>query len=264
MQRVDLEAELRDKSGKGVARQIRRAGKVPGVLYGEGKSTLLILNPSDLLEILRSESGENALINLKLKGAKSASGGKEAITAILRDFQRDPVTRELLHADLFEISMNKAIRVRVPLEATGEVPAGVKEGGVLQYNLRELEVECLPAMIPDQIEVNASHLKIGEAIHVKDLQVAEGIKVLEDPEMAVVSVAAPISEAKLEEILAGPPAAAEVKEPELVGKEKKEGEEEVAEAAAPGGEKQEAKPQAPGGEKPEAKTEVKGKKQESR
>lgn len=260
MQRVDVEAELRDKSGKGVARQIRRAGKVPGVLYGEGKSTLLILNPSDLLKILHSESGENALINLKLKGAKT----KEAITTILRDFQRDPVTRELLHADLFEISMNKAIRVRVPLETMGEVPVGVKEGGVLQYNLRELEVECLPIMIPDQIKVNASHLKIGETIHVKDLQVAEGITVLEDPEMAVVSVAAPISEAKFEEILAGPSAAAEVKEPELVGKEKKAEEGEAAEPEAKAGEKPEAKPQAPGSEKPEAKTEVKGKKQESK
>jgi large subunit ribosomal protein L25 len=264
MQRVDLEAEIREKSGKGMARQIRRSGKIPGVLYGGGKATPLVLNPADLTKILQSESGENTLINLKLKGTKPASGEKAATTAILRDFQRDPISNTILHADLFEISMTKAIRIRVPIEVTGEVPAGVKEGGVLQYNLRELEIECLPTMIPDHVPVNASHLKMGEAIHVKDLQAIEGIKVLEDPEMTVVSVAVPISEAKLEEILAGAPAAAEVKEPELVGKEKKAEEEEAAAAAeAKPGEKPEAKAQAAPAEKVE-KPEGKGKKQESK
>ena len=242
MQRMDLEADQREKSGKGVARTLRRAGRIPAVLYGDGKSSLLSLHPADLIKILKSESGENALINLKIKGEKSV----ETKTAILRDFQKDPVTGGILHADLFEINMNKAIRVRVPILVKGDLPEGVKEGGVLQHNLREIEIECLPSMIPDHLDVDAAHLKIGESIHVRDLQVQQGIRVLEDMDLAIVSVAAPMSEAKLEEILAGTPA--ETKEPEVIGKKKEEEGEAgtAAEAGAAGkpGEKAEAKGEA--------------------
>ena len=246
MQRVDLEAEQRDQSGKGVARTLRRSGKIPAVLYGEGRSSRIALRPADLVKILQSASGENALINLKIKGAESV----ETRTAILRDYQRDPINGSILHADLFEINMNKAIRVRVPIGVKGDVPAGVKEGGVLQHNLREVEIECLPSMIPDHIMIDAAPLKIGESIHVRDLQVDPGIKILEDMDLAVVSVAAPMSEAKLEEILAGTPTG-EVKEPEVIGKKKEEEGEAGAAAEAAGG-----KP----GEKPEAKGEAKAQK----
>ncbi len=241
MQRMELEAEQRLKSGKGVARTIRRAGRIPAVLYGEGKSSLLSIHPADLIKILKSESGENALINLKIKGEKSV----ETRTAILRDFQKDPINGGLLHADLFEINMNKAIRIKVPILVKGELSEGVKEGGVLQHNLREVEIECLPSMIPDHLDVDASHLKIGESIHVRDLQVQQGIRVLEDQDLAIVSIAAPMSEAKLEEFRAGPPA--ETKEPEVIGKKKEEeGEAGAAEAGAAGkpGEKVEAKGEA--------------------
>src|SRR5262249_20197439 len=101
MQQIELEVEVRERVGKGPARTIRRAGRIPGVLYGQGKATPLSLNPRDLSKILHSASGGNALINLKIKGAK----GKEDRTAILRDFQIDPINGEVLHADLFEISM---------------------------------------------------------------------------------------------------------------------------------------------------------------
>ncbi|MBI3811171.1 MAG: 50S ribosomal protein L25 [Nitrospirae bacterium] len=243
MQRMDLEAEQRQKSGKGVARTLRRAGRIPAVLYGEGKSSLLSIHPAELIKIFKSESGENALINLKIKGEKSV----ETRTAILRDYQKDPITGGLLHADLFEINMNKAIRIRVPITVKGDLPEGVKEGGVLQHNLREVEIECLPSMIPDHLDVDAAHLKIGESIHVRDLQVQEGIRVLEDKDLGIVSIAAPMSEAKLEEILAGTPA--ETKEPELIGKKKEEEGEAGAVPEAVAG----AKP----GEKAEAKGEVK-------
>jgi large subunit ribosomal protein L25 len=246
MQRMDLEAEQREKSGKGVARALRRAGRIPAVLYGDGKSSLLSVSPGDLVKILKSESGENALINLKIQGGKTV----EARTAILRDFQKDPITGTILHADLFEINMNKPIRVRVPILVTGEQSEGVKEGGVLQHNLREVEIECLPSMIPDHLNVDATHLKIGESIHVRDLQVQEGVRVLEDRDLAIVSVAAPMSEAKLEEILAGAPA--ETKEPELIGKKK---EEEGEPGAAP-----EAGAAGKPGEKAEAKGETKSQK----
>jgi large subunit ribosomal protein L25 len=242
MQRFELEVQFRDKSGKGVARQIRRAGRIPAVLYGEGKSTPIEVDPSVLLKVLHSESGENALMNLTIRGGK----GKDATaTAILRDFQRDPVTGEFLHADLFEVSMNKVLRVRIPLVEAGAAP-GVKEGGVLQHNLREVEIECLPLLIPDHIEVDVSGLRIGDSVHVRDLRVAEGIKILEDSDQMVLSVAAPITEAQLETLLAGAAPEGEAKEPELVakGKEKEEGE------AAEGAEK----PAAKAAEKPEAKS----------
>ena len=243
MQRIELEVELRDKTGKGPAREIRRDGKIPGVLYGQGKSSALVLNPKELSKIFHSASGGNALISLKIKGAKD----KQERTAILRDFQTDPISGAVLHADLFEISMTKALRIKVPVEVIGGIPMGVKEGGVLQHNLREVEVECLPSSIPDRFSLDASSLKIGDAIHVRELMVPSGVKVLEDSEKVVVSVAAPISEAKLEELLTA--TAKEVKEPELIGKAKEaEGEAETAEA----------KPGAEAAAKPEAK----GKKEE--
>jgi large subunit ribosomal protein L25 len=259
MQRMDLEAEQRQQSGKGVARALRRSGKIPAVLYGEGKSSLLAVAPADLIKILKSESGENALINLKIKGEKSV----ETRTAILRDFQKDPISGGILHADLFEINMNKAIRVRVPIMVKGDVPEGVKLGGVLQHNLREMMIECLPSMIPDHLDVDATHLKIGESIHIRDLQVEQGIRILEDKDLPIVSVAAPMSEAKLEEILAGTPA--EAKEPEVIGKKKEEGEAEAgAEPAAGGkaGEKAEAKGESkapkPGGKEEKKESGAKG------
>lgn len=267
MQRVDLEAEQRHRSGKGTARALRRSGKIPAVLYGDGQSSLLALRPADLIKILKSASGENALVNLKIKGERSPS----TRTAILRDYQRDPVNGSLLHVDLFEINMNKAIRVKVPIVVRGDVPAGVKEGGVLQHNLREIEMECLPSMIPDRVSVDATHLKIGEAIHVRDLPVEQGIRVIEDKDRTIVSVSAPMSEAKLEEILAGTPVG-EVKEPEVIGKPMEEEGEAVAsgEAAAAGKKpadksetKGEAKAQKTGsaGGKPGEKPEAKGQKQ---
>jgi large subunit ribosomal protein L25 len=239
MQQIELEVEVRDRVGKGPARQARRDGKIPGVLYGQGKAMPLTLNPRDLSKILHSSSGENALINLKIKGAK----GKQDKTAILRDFQIDPITGEVLHADLFEISMTQTLKVKVPVEVVG-APVGVKEGGVLQHITREVEVECLPTAIPDRFSIDASSLKIGEAIHIRELAVPADVKVLEDPDKVIISVAAPISEAKLEELLTA--TAKEVKEPELIGKKEAEGEGEAAEAK-PGAEA--AKPEAKGKEK---------------
>lgn len=234
MQRIEMTAELREKSGKGVARSVRRSGKIPGVLYGEGKSLLLILDPVDLIKVLHSGAGENALITLKIQGKQEKASSTKKSDAerltILRDCQVDPITGKLLHADLFEVSLNKPIRVRVHIEIIGGVPEGVKEGGVLQHQMREVEIECLPMSIPDRFEVDASALKIGEAIHVRDLNMGEGVRYLNQPDQVVVSVAAPISEAKLEELLTA--TAKEVKEPEVIARGKEEEGEEQAKPEA--------------------------------
>ncbi|MEW6682863.1 MAG: 50S ribosomal protein L25 [Nitrospirota bacterium] len=235
MQRIELTVEQRTQAGKGAARTLRRGGKIPAVLYSGGQSTLLSLNPADLSKLLHSAAGENTLIDLRVGGKKD----KERL-AILREVQHDPITGKPLHIDLFEVALDRAIRLKVHVEVVGDTPLGVKEGGVLQHGLREVEIECLPALIPDAVRVDAGQLKTGEAIHLRDLQLGEGIRVLGDGDLVVVSVTMPMSEEKLAELLAGAPK--ETKEPEVLTKKKEEGEP----AAAAAG-------------KPEAKAEAKGK-----
>jgi large subunit ribosomal protein L25 len=231
--KFDLAVTVREKSGKGAARHLRRSGKVPGVLYGQGECLLLTIEPEPLTKILKSQAGSTALITLTVNGAKA----KPKRTALLRDFQVDPVEGHVLHADLFEISMDKPIRVKVPVHVIGGTPAGVKEGGILHYNTRDLHVECLPGALPDHIEVDASGLAIGQGIHLKEMAKIEGVRFLDDPDQMVVSVAVPMSDAKLEALLTSQAAGPEgAKEPEVAikGKAATEGPEAAAAAAAPG------------------------------
>ncbi len=255
--KFDLTVAVREQAGKGAARSMRRAGKIPAVLYGQGECLLLTANPEELVKILKSHAGSTALISLTVNGVKS----KQNRTALLRDYQVDPVTGAVLHADLFEISMSKPIRVKVPIKVIGGIPAGVKEGGVLHHNMREVHVECLPAALPDHIEVDASALTIGSGIHVKEIGAREGVRFLDDADQMVVSVAAPISDAKLEALLtstAGAPGEPEVvaKGKEAAGAEGAGPEPAKAGAAAPAGE-------AKGGEKKEAAAAPKVEKKEA-
>lgn len=230
--KFDLAVTVREKSGKGAARQLRRSGKVPGVLYGQGECLLLTIEPEPLTKILKTQAGSTALITLTVNGAKA----KPKRTALLRDFQVDPVEGNVLHADLFEISMDKPIRVKVPLHVIGGMPEGVKEGGILHHNMRELHIECLPSVLPDFIEVDASALKIGQGIHLKEITKKDGLRYMDDPDQMVVSVAAPMSEAKLEALLTSQAVGPEgAKEPEVALKGKAVAEAaEGAVAAAPG------------------------------
>ena len=245
--KFDLAATVREQAGKGAARSMRRAGKVPAVLYGQGECILLSVAPAGLIKILKSHAGSSALISLTLEGETSKSNR----TALLRDYQVDPITGALLHADLFEVSMSKPIRVKVPIQVIGSMPAGVKEGGVLHHNMRELHVECLPSVLPDHIEIDASALAIGSGIYVKEITAYEGVRFLDDPDQMAISVAAPMSDAKLESLLTSGTGAAE---PEVAAKGKEAGEgasgaepakagaaaPAKAGAAAPAGEKKEA------------------------
>ncbi|MGH7257503.1 MAG: 50S ribosomal protein L25, partial [Nitrospiraceae bacterium] len=215
--KFDLAVELRQGVGKGPARQLRRARKIPAVLYGQGECLLLVANPDDLVKILRSHAASTSLISLSVNGASA----KSKRIALLRDYQVDPVTGEVLHADLFEVLMDKPIRVKVPVHLTGGQPLGVKDGGVLHHNTREIHIECLPSAMPDSIEVDASHLNINQGIHLKEIPKPEGVRFLDDPDQMVVSVAAPMSDAKLEALLTSGAAAPEgAKEPEVLTKGK--------------------------------------------
>ncbi|MCP9449943.1 MAG: 50S ribosomal protein L25 [Nitrospira sp.] len=250
--KFELAATVRERAGKGVARAMRRAGKIPAVLYGQGECILLSVSPTPLMKILKSHAGSSALIALTIEGAKSNPNR----TALLRDYQLDPVSGAVLHADLFEVSMSKPIRVKVPIQVVGGTPVGVKEGGVLHHNLRELYIECLPSALPDHIEIDASGLAIGSGVHVKEITVGEGIRLLDDADQMVVSVAAPLSDAKLEALLTSGAAAGA--EPEVIAKGKEAaGEGAGAEAAKAGaaageGKTAEKKEAAPKAEKKEA------------
>lgn len=206
MERIILGVEPRHRTGKGGARALRREGYVPAVLYKKGSSTALQLNEREISRLISRTAGEQIIVNLQFPD--------ETKQAIIKDFQRDPVLGNLLHVDFQEISATETIRVAVHLVIKGE-PIGVKrDKGVLQYGIREIEVECLPDKIPGHIDVDVSNLGLGQSIHVGDLVLGEGIKVLTDPKDVVVAVTA-----VKEEVAA--PAAPEVVEPEVIKKGKK-------------------------------------------
>ena len=262
--KFEMVAAVREQTGKGGARKLRRAGKIPAVLYGQDECLLLTVKPEDLLRILKSHVASTALLTVTIDGASK----KSPRIALLRDYQSDPATGELLHADLFEVAMDKTIRIKVPVAVVGGMPAGVKEGGVLHHNLREVHVECLPGAIPDRLEVDASGLNIAQGIHIKELAPINGVRILDDPDQMVVSVAIPMSEAKLEALLTSAAVGEEGKEPEVIAKGKEvEGEEGAPAAAvapaagekgaAPADAKAGAKPAEAKGEKKEAKEEKK-------
>jgi large subunit ribosomal protein L25 len=227
MATVNLQGEIRTAVGKAAAKRLRRALRIPGVVYG-GKQVPLpvVVNPHELLSALGA--GENVLINLSVGG----NAGTQTRTVILKELQLDPVKGRPLHADFMEVSMERKIRVEVPLILAGE-PVGVKsKGGILEQPLRQLFVECLPLNIPERILVEVSALDIGDAVHVRDLTVGQGVRILEDTARVVASVVAPAAE----EVAA--PVEEKPAEPEVVGKKEKA----EAEAAAEG--EAEAKPKA--------------------
>ena len=235
MEKIALTAQVREKAGKGAARGLRRNKMVPAVLYSHGKSTPIAMSHKAVTTILNSEGGKHALINLKLEGTKKAGDRM----ALIKDYQIDPISGALLHVDLMEVAMNEKVKIQVAIHIAGTA-IGVKEGGILQYGQRQVDVECLPTQIPDALSIDITALKMNESLHVKDIKAPAGVKILTDVDATIASIQPPISDAKLEAMLATAPAA-ETGEPELVKKPKKEGE---AEAAAPA---------------PEAKGEAKGK-----
>jgi large subunit ribosomal protein L25 len=223
-----LEAKKRDGRGKNEARRLRASGQVPAVVYGARKEGQLpegvpvAVDPKELLRILHSESGANTLINLKLDGGESR--------VMVRDYQLDPVTHQLLHADLYQLAMDKAIVVSVPVVVKGE-PVGVKQqGGLLDFVTREIQVQCLPTDIPEHIDVDVTELALHQSVRVKDLATNPKWKTVTDGETMLVHVVMPKAEesaATTEAAAEGaaPAAAAAPAEPEVIkkGKTDKEG-----------------------------------------
>ena len=211
------EAQARKEKGKGAARQIRRMGKIPAVMYGQKESHLLELDPAAVRKILIAQAGSTGLLSLRIVQETQ----EIQKTAVIQDYQVDPITNSLLHVDLLEVAMNKPVRVKVHVHVTGESPIGVRvDKGVLHHPMRELHIECLPNAIPDQIDIDASELGIGQGIHVRDVQPGEGIKILDEPHAMVVNVSVPISEAKLAAMLTSEAGDATVVQPAAVSGER--------------------------------------------
>lgn len=219
MKSIQVSAEVRSGYGKNAARQLRSQGRIPAVLYGQQEAALsLTVDPKDLLAILHSAAGHNTILSLDVKDQGTTS-------VILKEWQLDPITETLLHADFLRIAMDNALQVSVPVLPVG-VAKGVKDqGGIFEFVLRQLEVECLPADIPEHITADIAHLEIGSNLRVADLPVDPKLKLLSDLDLVVAHVVAP----KEEEAVAGEEAAApgleEEGEPELIRQGKGEAEE---------------------------------------
>jgi large subunit ribosomal protein L25 len=213
MERITLIAEKREATGKGAARSLRREGSVPAVLYRGGTSTPIKINRRELTRFMQETAGEQVMVNLQF------SGGENRL-ALMKDYQVDPLKGELLHTDFFEVSLTEEIEVTVHVTTIGE-PIGVKrDGGILQHGIREIAIECLPDKVPGHIQVDVSGLETGKSIHVSDLDLGEGVKVLTDSGELIATVTAPVVE---EEAPApAPEAVAAVAEPEVIKKGKKE------------------------------------------
>ena len=183
-----MQAETRSDRGKNVARRLRRGGRVPGVVYGGADasspgSVSVSVSPEVLTEVLHSESGVNTLIGLSVDS-------EAAKQVLIKDYQVDPITHELLHVDFYRVAMDKVITVTVPIEVIGE-PEGVKvQGGLVDFVQREIAIECLPSEIPGRLEVDVSSLMIGQGIRVRDLLEGVSWQAVTDPDTLIVHVIA--------------------------------------------------------------------------
>jgi len=224
----ELTVTPREGAGKSVARRLRRSGKTPGILYGGPIPVNIAVDPREVFRIIHGHEGSTQLLRVTF------AGSKDSRMVILRDLQLDPVSEDLVHVDLQEVNMDKPIQVTVALRHVGE-PIGVRDTqGILEMVLREIQVSCLPANIPEDITADVSNLAIGDVLTVAELAVPDGVRVLTDKAQAVATVAPPAVEevvapvAAVAGVVAATPAEPEVlterkpkEEPEAEEKDKK-------------------------------------------
>jgi len=214
-----LEATARETIGKNEARRTRRDGRVPAVLYGsaggDGKKDPrpIAVDPRALLRILHSDSGANTLISLKLAGEGDSR-------VLVKDYQLDPVTHQVLHADFYRVAMDRMLQVTIPVLVKGDAKGVKQQGGLLEFVRREIEIECLPADIPEHVEVDVSDLMLHQGLRVRDIATTAKWTPVSDLDMMIVHVIAPKAEEAPATAEAAAPAASA--EPELIKKGKKE------------------------------------------
>jgi large subunit ribosomal protein L25 len=208
---IPLSAEKRESIGKGGARKARAAGKIPAILYGHGETPLPVSIGARTFQLaLQQHKGGNAIVNLTVNGGE--------FTALIREVQYDPLSREIVHLDFQHISLTEMVEVEVSVHLLG-LPLGVKDGGgILEHITRTVEVSCLPTAIPPSIDVDVAALNIGDSVHVRDLMVSD-VTILTDPDTTVATVVPPtVIEEKPVEVVAAPTEG----EPEVIAKGKKE------------------------------------------
>lgn len=193
MELIELKANIRNSVGKGQARVLRRAEKIPAVLYGPGtEPVLLSVEINDLEKALKKSTASQALLNLTILNGENTSR-----TAMIKELQTHPVSRNYQHIDFYEISMDRKIRVKIPVTVKGK-SRGVEEGGILQIIRRELEILCLPTEIPETIEIDITDLDIGDSIHVKEIPLQGDIEIPADVNFTVITIVSP--KAEVEEV----------------------------------------------------------------
>ncbi len=213
MEQARLEVELREGKGKGAARALRRDGFIPAIVYGHKVEPTAIKLPERRLNRLLGLGGENVIINMEIDEG-------EPETVMLKELQIDPVTRRIIHADFMRVSLEEQVRTHIPIVLTGTA-RGISEGGVQEFLLRELEIECQAGKMPEHIEIDVSSLDIGDQVRVGDVKLDEEMTIFDDPSTIIVTVAAP-SIARVEEEEAVAIAEEEEKEPEVIGERREE------------------------------------------
>lgn len=222
MKTIELTVEKRSTNGKNEARRERASGRIPAVVYGAGKPNVPVsVDRKALADVFREGAGENTIFLLKL------GGSDQSRHAMIKEMQRDPVSRKPLHIDFVRVLMDVKITVEVPIEIVG-IAKGVKtDGGILDIVTREVEIECLPGNIPTGLAVDVTELGIGDAIRIAQIPAPEGVRIVDNPEKVVLHVAHPTREE--EPVVAAAEAAAEPTEPEVLKKGKAVAEEEAVE-----------------------------------
>jgi len=209
MEDSKLIAKKRDLQGSANSRRLRKAGNLPGVIYGDGKeATPILLNMHDFEQLLHHHTSETVLVDIAIEG-------EGEISALVKDVQHHPVTGDLVHVDLQKMDAKKVIQVEIQIELAGEAN-GVKAGGILDLVMHTISIECLPGDLSESIEIDVSEMEIGDALHLGDLELDSKFKVLGDKESIVVSVSEPHVETEEDEDEAGAANA----EPEVISEKK--------------------------------------------
>jgi len=225
-EQIKLSATSRTEKGKGVAKRLRSEGKLPAVVYGHKTDPIaLTIDSKQLLKLIVEGKSEHKLFGLSIEG----NGKPIEKIVMIKELQIHPLKRNFLHVDFFEVAMDEELTLSLALKLVGEAP-GVEMGGMLQQVRREIEIKCLPSQIPDSVEIDVSALNIGDSVHLNDIQLPEGIKVLDDADLTIVTVLAPAVEKEVapEEVegeLAEEEAAAEAGADEKKPEEDKKAEE---------------------------------------
>ena len=218
MAEYDLKVKAREEKGKQPAKRLRAEGSIPGVVYGHGESAIPISVDSKALSmILEKTYGDNIIFNVEIEGQEEAK-------AVLKELQRDPLTKKVVHVDFQHIHPGEPLTVQIPIVLTGSSP-GVKQGGILEHILRKVEARCLPSQMPDHFVVDISSLGLGDSLHVSDIE-AENVRILEDKSTPIVSILIPRAKVEVEkapeEVEAAEEVAAEAEEEKEEGEKKEE------------------------------------------